>query len=441
MTYESDSEYIPSSSSACSDSSDSMMTPVKKPRKRKLMEISPDIKSPLSKRRKIHLTIDIPDSITDELLNMDGNSSKSESVHSNSNNTNHTNNSNNDDFFFESRIKFSEKKNAPVFDINKFKPKLKELSLLELINLGNDFVNFCKQYSAPTKNPSYSEIEYTKIASIHVELEKINSMIGLESFKSILSKQILYFVQGMHGSEMMNIIITGPPGCGKTTLANFLGSIYRKLGILSKGTFHVASRTDFVAGYLGQTANKTRKFLDKCLGGVVFIDEAYSLGIEKNDSDSFSMEAINTLNQYLSENRDIICILAGYKENIKNNFLSLNPGLERRFPWTFDIRKYTSYELAQIFLYRLYEEEWFALFTEDDIHEYFKDPYFKNQGGDCENLLNKCKIKHSERVFTLSEKDKRINRFSIDLNDFKNGLEFYKKSMYKTSDKYLDYFI
>ena len=112
--------------------------------------------------------------------------------------------------------------------------------------------------------------------------------------------------------EYLHTIITGNPGCGKTSVAKIIGNIYANLKILSrkKNVFKIAYRDDFVAEYLGQTAIKSRKFLESCLGGVLFIDEVYSLGSGSNGekTDSFAKECIDTLNQNLSENGDkFIC--------------------------------------------------------------------------------------------------------------------------------------
>ena len=103
----------------------------------------------------------------------------------------------------------------------------------------------------------------------------------------------------LRGNEMMHIMITGDPGVGKTTIATLLSKIYLSLGILESDTFISPRRSDLIAEYLGQTAVKTNKLLESAKGGVVFIDEAYSLG-DKQGRDSFSRECINAINQFLS---------------------------------------------------------------------------------------------------------------------------------------------
>ena len=112
---------------------------------------------------------------------------------------------------------------------------------------------------------------------------------------------------------MLHCVIEGPPGVGKTEVAKILGQIYRKMGILTSDKFKSVKRSHLIGGYLGQTAIKTQKVLDECNGGVLFIDEAYSLG-NSEGKDSYSKECIDTLTAHLSENKqNFICIIAGYK--------------------------------------------------------------------------------------------------------------------------------
>lgn len=192
-----------------------------------------------------------------------------------------------------------------------------------------------------------------------------------------------------------------------TTVAKLMGEMYKNMGILSPdGVFRVAKREDFVAEYLGQTAIKTKKLLDKCKGGVLFIDEVYALGPGKKDTDSFSKEAIDTLNVFLSENHDTFCcIIAGYEEDIKNCFFSVNKGLERRFQWTHRIGAYTSQDLVDIFFKLLNESQW-----QTDVPASFmlssidtnKD-LFDSFGGAIENLLTKCKMAHAKRLLNHAQ--------------------------------------
>ena len=129
---------------------------------------------------------------------------------------------------------------------------------------------------------NYQNIDSKILFDILPELIKLDNMVGMEKLKKTIFYQIIYYLQNMHKkgeNEYLHTVITGLPGSGKTSVAEILGKIYKNLGILSKnGSFTVAKREDFIAPYLGQTAIKTRVLLESCVGGVLFIDEAYSLG-------------------------------------------------------------------------------------------------------------------------------------------------------------------
>ena len=122
-------------------------------------------------------------------------------------------------------------------------------------------------------------------------------MVGLDDFKGQILNQLLYFIQNLHvgiESDYMHSVLYGAPGTGKTEIATILGKMYSKIGILKKNIFKKVNRSDLVAGYLGQTAIKTTKVIDECLGGCLFIDEAYSLA-NNYEGDSFTRECIDTL--------------------------------------------------------------------------------------------------------------------------------------------------
>jgi hypothetical protein len=220
-----------------------------------------------------------------------------------------------------------------------------------------------------------------------------------------------------------------------TTVSKIIGKLYQAMGILSPdGGFKIAYRDDLVAGYLGQTALKTKKFLNSCLGGVVFIDEVYSLAPRNNDRDSFSKEAIDTLNAFLSEHKnDFCCIIAGYEDEVTNCFFSMNRGLVRRFPWVHRIEPYTPTHLAEIFKKMLKDSNWSSVIEDKWLVEFFhknKD-MFKNAGGDVETFISKCKIFHSKRVFTLSKKEKYI----LNQSDVNEALAYWRKNYTVKEDK------
>ena len=179
-----------------------------------------------------------------------------------------------------------------------------------------------------------------------------------------------------------------------------------------------------IAGYLGQTAIKTRELMESCLGGVLFIDEAYALGnTEKRDS--FAKECIDTLCEGLSDNKsNLMVIIAGYKEELDNCFFSYNQGLNSRFTWRFKTDDYNAEELKQIFCKKVKDSNWDV--QEDISTSWFEKnkDYFKYYGRDMETLFAKTKIAHSRRIFG---KDKELKK-KINKEDLKKGLELYLKN-------------
>ena len=271
-------------------------------------------------------------------------------------------------------------------------------------------------------------INMTALHNIKEPLIELNNMIGMADLKNNITDQILYFVQELYKSkdnsgDFMHTVIYGPPGTGKTEIAKIMGKIYSKIGILSKGTFRKVTRADLVSGYLGQTALKTRDVIKDCLGGVLFIDEAYALG-NNEKKDSFSKECIDTLCEALSDNKNnLMVIIAGYENELKECFFNYNQGLDSRFTWRFSTDEYKADELFKIFLKKVSDIEWVIA---DIKVEWFKKnmDYFKFFGRDMETLLAKTKISHSKRVFCKPENEKK----KLILADLNKGFEMYLKN-------------
>lgn len=275
----------------------------------------------------------------------------------------------------------------------------------------------------------YLNLDAETLWKILPELTKLNNMIGMKDLKMTLFYQIVYYLQNMHmkgNNEYLHAVITGPPGTGKTSVAEIIGNIYKNMGILSANAkFTLAKREDFIAPYLGQTAIKTRLLLEQCVGGVLFIDEAYALGPGQKDKDSFSKEAIDTLNAFLSEHKnDFCCIIAGYEEDIERCFFQVNKGLERRFQWVHRIDEYSSFELALIMEKMIKNIKWEINMTTEEISAFVdtNKKYFKNFGGDIETFLSKCKMAHARRVFSLEDQH-RFVLVTEDLDGAKKLLE------------------
>ena len=348
------------------------------------------------------------------------------------------------------------KSEAPIIKENNFDlEKEYEKLPFELKSL-NDLIKLGKMYDK--EKPHQYGINMKRLNYINNSLEKFKNIIGMNNIKDIIFKKIVTYIQGLGKiDDMLNIVIQAPPGYGKTTLGYLLSEIFYKLGIIKQSDnkksdtylhpitheeidfpFIIAKRKDLIGEYLGQTAPKVEKKIKEAEGGVLFIDEAYSLGSTGDRKESYSETCLNTLNQLLSEKAgSLLCIIAGYKEELQKSFF-INPGLERRFRLIFNIEKYTPLELSKIFNKMILDDEWklsdSIIINKNDnmLIDFLKEnkESFKFCGGDMQALLQNCRDAHSIRVIGKHPKLKKI----ITMEDIKKGYKLFIQNMDRKKD-------
>ena len=294
-----------------------------------------------------------------------------------------------------------------------------------------DLIKLGKKYNP--KLEKRFNLNLKKLNKLVTPLQDLENMIGLEELKQMIFEQIIYFMQELDNknTDMLHTVIEGPPGVGKTEISKIIARIYKGLGFLKNDKIVSVKRDDFIAKYLGQTANKTRNKIEEALGGVLFIDEAYSLG-SKEGHDSYSKEAIDMLTSYLSEHpHDLVCIVAGYQKSLKEAFFSKNEGLERRFGYRFQINPYQGQELRLIF-FKIVRENFWNIYDESQIPiDFFEKNkiYFKFNGGDMLTLFSFCKKTHSKRLLYIpTEKELLENKKKLTIEDLNKGFELFLKN-------------
>jgi len=250
-------------------------------------------------------------------------------------------------------------------------------------------------------------------------MTELNGLVGLGTVKQKVADLIAYQkvqkereLLGLRSAKStLHLAFTGNPGTGKTTVARIVGRVYKQIGLLSKGHFIEVSRTDLIAGYQGQTALKVKEVITKAKGGVLFIDEAYSI-TENDHSDSYGRECLTELTKALEDYRDdLVVIVAGYTEPMKKFFES-NPGLKSRFNTFIEFDDYSETELNDI-LQTMCRNNCYALSesAESIIKAFFaesiakKDDNFAN-GRLVRNLYEDLVMNHARRVAKLENPDR-----------------------------------
>ncbi|HLS35661.1 MAG TPA: AAA family ATPase [Bacillota bacterium] len=259
--------------------------------------------------------------------------------------------------------------------------------------------------------------------------KEFSQLIGLYEIKSTL--QQIYAMKKMNekrikyelkpSQQVYHMLFTGNPGTGKTTVARKLANIFLEMNVLKKGHIIEVDRSALVGEYIGQTAQKTKNIIKRALGGVLFIDEAYSLA--RGGEKDFGKEAIDTLVKYMEDfSNEFILILAGYPQEM-NYFLQQNPGLQSRFPFLFHFPNYTDDELIEIAKCFLKESEYkLSLKAEEylknHLHEQiiFQNNHFSN-GRYVRNILEKAIRNHAMRIIYQEKEYNRKNLSQIKLTD------------------------
>lgn len=288
---------------------------------------------------------------------------------------------------------------------NKFSKEQARIIELLYLYLGSEQVHDIYQKLKTSSNQSFDELQaqLNELVGLDAVKEQVNDLIIFNKIQQLRDKEGL-----KKSNKTLHMAFLGNPGTAKTTVARIVGKMYKSLGLLSKGHFIEASRTDLIAEYQGQTAIKVKKLVKRAKGGVLFIDEAYSI-TENDKSDSYGRESLTELTKALEDYRDdLVVIVAGYS-NLMNKFFDSNPGLKSRFNTFIDFPDYSLEELIDIFKFdcRQYEynpteesllkvREWF----EHKLEE--KDANFSN-GRLVRNFFDDVILSQSKRLAEMKE--------------------------------------
>lgn len=257
--------------------------------------------------------------------------------------------------------------------------------------------------------------EPEKIEDLKAELD---NLIGLEGIKrevnNLINMVTIHELRKQNGLKTvdmsLHMVFSGNPGTGKTMIARLMARIYKSLGVLSKGHLVEVDRSGLVAGYVGQTAAKTSEVIQKALGGVLFIDEAYTLTSGKNAND-FGQEAVDTLLKAMEDNReDLVVIIAGY-DGLMDTFIHSNPGLESRFNRYLHFDDYSIDEMLDILDLQLKKGQ-YQLTDEakTSVREYIVDANtssiaFGNARG-IRNIFERLLVAQANRLALIDSLDK-----------------------------------
>ena len=304
--------------------------------------------------------------------------------------------------------------------------------LLGIVTFDVDFENI--EGSSPLKlfkgDKSVTvDTDAEDIEKIEDVQKKLENLIGLSSIKRQIAEHSSYIKylqlrkdKGLKEEDEINIhsVFTGNPGTGKTTVAHMMGALYKDMGLLSKGHVHEVDRSDLVGEYIGQTAPKVKKAIDRARGGVLFIDEAYALARSNDDSKDFGREAVEILVKEMNNKKgDLAIIVAGYPKEMEH-FINSNPGLKSRFKHFFEFPDYLPQELIEISLHAAKEKGvYFSTGAKNKISEMIVDAYRNRdvQFGNARfvyDLVEKAKVNLGLRVM-LTDKPEELSDKALNL--------------------------
>jgi SpoVK/Ycf46/Vps4 family AAA+-type ATPase len=343
------------------------------------------------------------------------------------------------EFFDTSPLSIDEEQDHEKKDKHAIIEKVKA-TIESTVETLSDLINIIDQN--PVNDNCEYNIDLKSLHKIRPELVQLNNMIGLTELKKSVLDQLLYFAQNLCLNDFKHTALFGPPGTGKTEVAKIIGKMYSKIGILKNDIFKKVTRNDLVAGYLGQTAIKTRKVIDESLGGVLFIDEAYSLASPGDTNDSYSKECIDTLCEALSHHKeDLMVIIAGYEEELNQTFFKVNKGMPSRFVWRFTMEPYSPKEMMNIFIKLVGEQGW-LLESDQDKDRKTLDKWFEEKkddfiyyGRDMELLVTYTKIAHSRRIYGKAAELRKI----ITSDDLNAGHKMFLKNKKEKKDQHYLY--